>query len=148
MSYTTRVACRLLGRDRKQQADDIATGYCGHVPEAVAGLRYWDRDDLAAERFFIDLRGDGHPVKLAGFIATRLRCAMRVHPDADQLSLVTLENGNRFALPTETVDLTGGWNSGGRVREAVIIDARNLRERIQEAIEADPQLTEVRDEAA
>jgi hypothetical protein len=73
---------------------------------------------------------------------------MRVHPDADQLSLVTLENGNRFALPTETVDLTGGWNSGGRVREAVIIDARNLRERIQEAIEADPQLTEVRDEAA
>jgi hypothetical protein len=146
MSYTTKVACRLLGRDRKQQADDIATGYCGHVPEAAAGLRFWDVDDLAAERFFMDLRACGYPVKLAGSIATRLRRAMREYPEADQLSMVALENGNRFALPTATLELTSGWSSGARVRDALIIDARNLRERMRRVIEASEP--EVEDDVA
>ena len=131
MIYTTRDACRLLGRDRKQQADDIATGHCGHVPEAVASLRYWNTDDLAAELFFMDQRADGHSVKMAGTIATRLRRAMSDVPNADQLTLVTLENGNRFGLPTATLDFSTGWNSGGAIREALIVDTRNLRARVQ-----------------
>ena len=136
MRYTTKTACELLGRDRKQQADDIASGYCGHVPQAVAGLRYWTGDDLAAELFFIDLRRDGYPVRLAGSIASRLRRAMLEHPEAYALTIVTLENCNRFALPADTLDLSTGWNSGGAIREALTIDTRNLRRRIQQLIEA------------
>jgi hypothetical protein len=136
MRYTTKTACKILGRDRKQQADDIATGYCGHVPAASAGLRYWDHLDLAAELYFMELRRDAYSVRVAGAIATRLRLGMHAYPEADQLTLVRCENGNAFALPTDTLDLSTGWNSGAPVREALTIEVRNLKERVSRRIEA------------
>jgi hypothetical protein len=134
--YTTKAACQLLGRDRKQQEGDIATGHCGHVPASVNGMRHWRDDDLAAELLFMDLRREGYSVKIAGLIATRLRTAMREHPEAAQLTLVTMMNGNRFAVPTADLDLANGWTSGGPVREALMIDVRNLRARISQLLEA------------
>jgi hypothetical protein len=56
------------------------------------------------------------------------------------VTLVTLENGNRFALPAEKLDLSSGYNSGGLVREALTLDVRNLRARIERLIEADSML--------
>ena len=148
MIFTTKAACQVLGRDRKQQADDIASGHCGHVPPACASLRYWEPDDLAAELFFIEQRGDGHSVRMSGTIATRLRTAMRQQPEVDQLTLVTLENGNRFALPADTVDLASGWTSGAPIREALTIDVRNLRARVQRRIDAHRELIGAVDETA
>lgn len=136
MIFTTKAACQLLGRDRKQQEGDIASGACGHVPASVNGMRHWRPDDLAAELYFMDLRREGFPVRLAGSIATRLRAAMREHPEADQLTLVTMMNGNRFAVPTAELDLANGWTSGGPVREATMIDVRNVRARINQLVEA------------
>ena len=147
MHFTTKKVCEILDRDRKTQADDIATGHCGHVPEAVGSLRFWERDDIAAERWFMDLRAEGYPVRIAGALASRLRSAMRLHPDAAQLTLVTLGNGNRFALPADTLDLTGGFTSGCAVREASLVDVRNLRERVQSLIDVAAQLVGDRDEA-
>lgn len=146
MEYTTKKVCEILDRDRKTQADDIATGHCGHVPEAVGSFRFWERDDIAAEQWFMDMRAEGYAVRIAGALASRLRSAMRLNPDAAQLTLVTLENGNRFALPSDTLDLTGGFTSGCAVREAVMVDARNLRERVQSLIEAAAQIVGDRDE--
>ena len=123
-----------------QPADPVESAARSHVPGAVASLRYWEPDDLAAELFFMDQRGEGHSVKMAGTIATRLRRAMRDQPEANQLALVTLENGNRFALPASTLDLSTGWNSGAAIREALIVDTRNLRARIQRLIEADHKI--------
>jgi hypothetical protein len=146
MRYTTKAACQLLGRDRKQQADDIATGHCGHVPPAVDGLRFWRGDDLAAERYFMELRAGGHSVKLAGQIATRLRRAMDDYPRASQLALVSHENGNRFAAPADTLDLSSGYHSGGNIREALTVDARNLRARVVRLIECREAIVGISDE--
>ena len=146
VEYTTKKVCEILDRDRKTQADDIATGHCGHVPEAVGSLRFWEQDDIAAERWFMDLRAEGYPVRIAGALASRLRSALRFHPDAPQLTLVTLENGNRFALPADALNLTDGFTSGCAVREAVMVDARNLRERVQSLIDAAAQIVGDRDE--
>jgi hypothetical protein len=147
MIFTTKAACQVLGRDRKQQEGDIATGHCGHVPQAVNGMRHWRPDELAAELFFMDLRREGYSVKIAGLIATRLRTGMRDYPEADQLTLVTMMNGNRFAVPTAELDLTNGWTSGGPVREALMIDVRNLRARVQQLVEAYEPVIEAEDEA-
>jgi hypothetical protein len=71
------------------------------------------------------------------------------HPKADRLSLVTLENGNRFALPADKLELSTGYNSGGMVREALTVDVRNARARIARLIEADSLLVgEAEDVAA
>lgn len=146
MQFTTKKVCEILDRDRKTQADDIATGHCGHVPEAIASLRFWTLDDIAADRWFMDLRAEGYPVRIAGALASRLRAAMRLHPDAVQLALVTLENGNRIALPSDMFDLTCGFTSGCAVRDAILVDARNLRERVQRLIDAAAQIVGDRDE--
>jgi hypothetical protein len=100
-----------------------------------------DIDDTAALCGYADLIRAGYPVKLAGVIMSRIRAAMRDYPEADQLVTVTLENGNRFTLPADTVDLRSGYNSGGYVTFALTADCRNLRERAQRA-------TEVQDAAA
>jgi hypothetical protein len=105
------------------------------VPPAVDGLRFWHCDDLAAEQYFMDLRAGGHSVKMAGQIATRLRRAMDDYPRASQLALVSHENGNRFAAPAATLDLSSGYHSGGNIREALTVDVRNLRARVARLIE-------------
>lgn len=146
LEYTTKKVCQILDRDRKTQADDIATGHCGHVPEPIGNLRFWTLDDMAAERWFMDLRAEGYSVRIAGTFAARLREAIRLHPAADQLTLATLENGNRFALPADRLDLTSGFSSGGAVREATMVDVRNLRARVLRLIEADARRIGDRDE--
>lgn len=146
LEYTTKKVCQILDRDRKTQADDIATGHCGHVPEPIGNLRFWTLDDMAAERWFMDLRAEGYSVRIAGTFATRLREAIRLHPAADQLTLATLENGNRFALPADKLDLTSGFSSGCAVREAATVDVRNLRARVLRLIEADARRIGDRDE--
>jgi hypothetical protein len=105
-------------------------------------------DDVAALIRYVELRSAGYPVKLAGKLATTLRAAMREHPEADQLVTVTLENGFQFTLPADTVDLTSGYNSGGYVASATIVDCRNIRARIQRAIDAYESGIEVEHEAA
>ncbi|WP_226663722.1 hypothetical protein [Alteriqipengyuania lutimaris] len=140
MQFTTKFTCQALDRDRKQQADDIATGHCGHVPDGGGNFRLWSADDVAAEQYFMDLRAEHYTVRLAGTLATRLRRAMTLHPDADQLALVTLDNGNRFAVPADQIDLTSGYSSGQPIREALIVDARNLRARVARLIEAAQQI--------
>jgi hypothetical protein len=137
LKFTNKNACRKIGWDRKTQADDIATGHCQFVAEVQDGFRYWDADDLTAGQFYIDGRKAGLTVKLSGIAASRLRRGMRNHPTADQLTVVTLENGSTSILPTATLDLSSGFVSGGYVATATMIDVRNLRARIQRAIDAD-----------
>ena len=147
MQFTTKFICRAFDRDRKQQADDIATGHCGHVPDGGGNLRLWSMDDALAELYFTDLRAEHHTVRLAGTLATRLRRAIEKHPEADRLALVTLENGNRFAIPADDIVLTSGFSSGACIREALLIDVRNLRARAARLIEAAQQIVGEADDA-
>lgn len=117
---------------------------CGHdfLTQVPAGKALvLDLDDAAALCGYADLRRAGYPVKLAGTITGRIRAAMRDYPDADQFVSVMLENGNTFTLPAEMLDLASGYNSGGYIVTATLIDVRNLRERVRRA-------TEVEDAAA
>lgn len=141
--YSNRAVCRMLatvhpGFDRKLQADNYATGACKYAEARFNG--YWTRDGLATEDYFLTLRREGWPVKLAGALATRLWEAVQVQPLADQLLLVTMENGNRFSAPAGSVDLTSGYTSGSLTREALLIDVRNLRERAQRLIDDHAEL--------
>lgn len=140
MQFTTKKVSQILGRDRKQQADDIATGHCAHVPDNGGNLRLWSKDDMAAELYFMDLREERYTVRIAGALASRLRRAMASHPKADRLALVTLDNGNRFAVPVESFDLASGYSSGSPIRDALIVDVRNLRARLARMIEAAAQV--------
>lgn len=107
-----------------------------------------DIDDVVALIRYVELRSDGYPVKLAGRLATTLRAAMRNYPEAEQIISVKLGNGFEFTLPADTVDLTTGLNSGSYVVAATLVDARNLRERVQRAIDAYEPGIEVEDVAA
>lgn len=147
MQYTTKFICRALNRDRKQQADDIATGHCGHVPDGGGNLRLWSEDDVPPEIYFIDLRSEHHTVRMAGMFATRLRRAIAKYPEADRIALVTLENGNRFAASADEIDLTTGYSSGACIRETLVVDVRNLRARAACLIEAAQQIVGEADDA-
>lgn len=137
MKITTKTLCSMMGRDRKRQADDIATKHCTYVPEGNGNLRLWSVEaDAPAELYFTCLRDDNYTVRVAGALASRLHRAMTAHPDADRIALVTLENGNRFGLPADQVNLASGFSSGVPVRETLIVDVRNLRSRIERMIEA------------
>jgi hypothetical protein len=137
MRATNKKACQLIGWDRKNQSDDVATGHCQFVPGTQDGFRFWDMDDLAVGQYYIFERRGGKTVKLAGQSATRLRCGMRDHPTADQLTVLTLENGSTSIHPTAALDLASGYVGGGFVATATLIDVRNLRARLQRAIDAD-----------
>jgi hypothetical protein len=140
MKFTNKKMCQILGRDRRTQSDDYATGECGYVPTPEQGFRFWTADDIVAELFFLDHREDGYTVKIAGRLATRLRDGMKAHPDADQLTILRLANGSTATLPTASLDLTSGYTSGSYVRTALTIDVRNYRERVQRLIEADAEI--------
>lgn len=90
--------------------------------------------DLPVLIFFSDLLKEGFTVRHAGRVAARLKGAMDCYPEAALLSLVTLENGSTFALPTEQVDISTGYNSGAYIRTALIVDARNLKRRVEVAL--------------
>ena len=129
---------------RRECGDDIITQVPPGRPLAL------DIDDAAALCLYADLRNAQHsyPVKLAGLIASRIRTAMRANPRADQLVTVTLANGFSFTLPTDDLDLTSGFNTGGYVTTALLVDVRNYRERVTRSIEAFEPGTEADDEAA
>ena len=140
MLMRTKKLAAFIGWDKKKMGDDIATGHCGFVPAPVGSRRLWSLDDAAAAQFYMDGIGAGQTVRVAGIAATLLREGMRAHPSADQLTIVTLENGSTATLPTATLDLSGGYVSGGNLRCALTIDARNLRARIERAIAADAEI--------
>lgn len=107
-----------------------------------------DRDDAAALIFYAGMRRVGHPVKVAGLTASRIREAMRVHPEADQLTIVTLENGSICTLPSSDLDLSTGYNSGGFIVTALLVDVRNLRAKVQRAIDSYEPVIGAEDESA
>jgi hypothetical protein len=153
MQTTFTKACAIAGYPAKNLIDDRVmirreTGGLDIVTTPTVGRPALDIDDVATLIRYAEMRSDGYPVKLAGTIAARLRTAMRDYPDADQLTLVTCENGNRFARPADELDLSTGYNSGAPVREALTVDVRNLRERVERAIEAYEPGSEVEDAAA
>ncbi|HEU0045230.1 hypothetical protein [Sphingomonas sp.] len=120
--------------DRKQQADDAASGARGFIPPAY---EHWTLDGGAVALFFLEQRKAGQTVKVAGAAATRLGRGMLDHPTADQLTALTLENGSTSIHPTASLALASGYVGGGYVATATMIDVRNLRARIQRAIDAD-----------
>lgn len=145
MMFTNRKAAEMLGRDRKVQNDDKATGHLGFEPTFAEHFR-WDLDRLAALLFYMDQRAAGFTVKLAGQAATRLHSGISAHPDADQLTILTLENGNKSILPADTIDLASGFISGGYLASALLVDVRNLKMRVQRAIDTDAAVIGDRDD--
>ncbi|MBA3511840.1 MAG: hypothetical protein H0T81_08045 [Sphingomonas sp.] len=134
-------ACEgIAAYDLKKLSDDRTilrreTGEDFITPPELGRLNL-DLDDAAAVCGYADLRRAGYPVKLAGTIMSRVRTAMREYPEADQLTTVLLDNGFTFTLPSASLDLASGFNSGRYVVAATLIDVRNVRERVQRVIEA------------
>lgn len=128
------VAQRHPGFDRQAESDMACKG--GFRPAEYAGQHRYGVNELVALDYQMLKRAEGWPVKLAGEAATRLYNAMVQYPEADRLALVTLDNAKRFAMPAEAIDLSTGYSSGAAVREALVIDARNLRHRIAGMIES------------
>ena len=138
IKYTRKAACGIMAQehtsfDRAAESDQASNG--GFRPEPYAGQHRYGINELVALDYQLCLRREGVPVRLAGSLAARLHTAISQHPAADRLALVTLANGNRFAAPADSVDLATGYSSGAPVREALVIDARNLRARIADMIE-------------
>jgi hypothetical protein len=138
--------------DLKKLTDDRTilrreTGF-DFIMRADNGRLILDHDDAAAVTGYADLRRAGYPVKLAGSIMARIRAAMLDDPDEPQHTVVLLGNGSTFNLPSSQLDLTTGINSGSYVVAATLVDVRNLRERVQRAIDAYEPGIEVEDEAA
>lgn len=119
--------------DRQAENDQASAG--GFRPEPFAGqLRYGDPELIALDHQQ-SLKAEGYSVRLAGDRATRLHRGIVANPEAERLALVTLDNGNRFAVNSDEFDLTTGYCSGSMIRESIIIDIRNLRARIARMIE-------------
>lgn len=130
--------------DRSIESDQARNG--GFRPAEFAGQHLYGLNELVAIERQQTLIAEGFTVRHAGEKASQLYRAMTAHPDADRIALVTLTNGNRFALPADNIDLTSGYSSGAPVREAVIVDVRNLRSRIADMIDAARQIVGVFDE--
>lgn len=146
---TRKETCKVLaqghpGFDRQAESDMTAHG--GYRPQPYAGQVLYGISELIALDWFLTLRGEGYPVRLAGDQARRLHDALTAHPEADRLALVTLDNGRRFALPADDIDLSSGHSSGMMVREALLIDLRNRRERLARMIDAASQIVGGEDE--
>lgn len=120
--------------DRKQQGDDAANGARGFFP---AGRDPWTFDQTAVALFYLDQRKAGQTVKVAGAAAARLWSGINDHPTADQLTALVLENGSTSIHPATSLNLDSGYVGGGYIATATLIDVRNLRARIQRAIDAD-----------
>lgn len=135
--YTCETIMPLLGFawDRKTQADDKATKALAFCPSSEADTR-WSSERICAAVNYLDARREGLTREVAGKRASLLWNGMQAHPDADQLSIVRLENGATSILPTATLDLSTGFVAGGNVATALMIDVRGLRERVARAIDA------------
>lgn len=144
MLMTLRKVCEFTGWDFKKASDDRANG-ADFIP-TENGRVTADQDDCAAAFAYMDARNAGQPVKVAGATACRLREAMRRYPAADQLTVVALLNGSTFAQPTDELDLSTGYISGGFILTATMFDVRNLRDRVRQAVEGDPRIIGAEDE--
>lgn len=152
MLMTLNEACNTAGLDQKKLADDRTilrreTGADFLSPPTV-GRTLCDRDDVAALVLYAELWRARQPVKVAGLMASRVRDAMRIDPEADQLTVVTLTNGSTFTRATASLDIGSGFHSGGHILTATIVDARNLRDRVQRAIDAYQPVIGAVDDAA
>lgn len=121
--------------DRKTQADDKATKALAFCPSSEADTR-WSSERICAAVNYLEARREGLTREVAGKRASLLWNGMQAHPDADQLTIVRLENGATSILPTATLDLSNGFVSGQNVATALMIDVRGLRERVARAIDA------------
>lgn len=154
MRFTYPKLCEIAGYDEKKLTDDRTilrrdTGKDFINAQGALGVPLVaSRDDVAATILYAVVRTAGQPVKLAGLMAARVREAMEAHPEADQLTIVTLENRFTFILPTDALDLRNGDTSGGKVVTATIVNVRNLRDRVQRAIDAYEPVIGAEDEAA
>lgn len=119
--------------DRTQAQHDKATKALGFAP--TANDPFWTFDQIVAALFYLSQRESGLTREQAGRLATRLYGAMRDHPTADQLTLVTLMNGSSTFHPTDSLDLSTGFVSGVCVETAFMIEVRGLREMATRAIE-------------
>lgn len=150
LKYTRQAACHIIaqahpGFDRQAESDLASAG--GFRPPLFVGQVQYGVDELVVLDMQQSLRAERWPVRLAGGFAARLHRAITAHPEADRLALVTLGNGNRFAVPADSIDLSSGYSSGAHVREALIVDVRNLRARISRMIDAAAQIVGDHDEA-
>jgi len=134
---TLRKLCQLAGLDYKKFIDDRAAG-ADFIENNAAGRAVCDSDDCAAAFAYANGREAGLTRAVAGLTAKRLRQAMRDYPDADQLTIVSLENGKVFTHPTASLDLSTGFNSGSYLAHAATHDVRNLRRRVEQAIADEP----------
>jgi hypothetical protein len=154
MRFTYTKLCEIAGYDEKKLTDDRTilrrdTGVDFIKAQGALGVPLIaDRDDVAATILYAAVRDAGQPVKLAGLTAARIRDAMQAHPEADQLTIVTLENRFTFTLPCDPLDLRDGDTSGGKVVTATMVDVRNLRGRVQRAVDAYEPVIGADDEAA
>lgn len=146
MKMTFRRLCEYTGWDFKKAGDDRASGADFIKPPEGSTRIVCDQDDCAAAFLYVDLRRAGQTVRVAGAAANRIRTAMRDHPEADQLTTVEMENGNRFTLPSADLDLTSGYTSGSPVSSATMVDVRNLRARVECAVAADERVIGAEDE--
>jgi hypothetical protein len=151
MKMTLALACEIAGHDQKKLIDDRTIlrreKQCDFLSPPTNGRTICDHDDVVALLFYAEMLRIGQPVKVAGLNASRLRDAMRDDPDADQLTIVTHTNGNTFTRPTESLDLSSGYHSGGHVLTATTVDVRNLRDRVQRAADAYEPVIGADDEA-
>lgn len=148
--FDRKAACLIMAQahqdfDRQAESDMTAAG--GYRPVPFAGQPMYGEAELIALDAFLTKRNEGYPVRLAGDFARRFHAALTAHPQADRLALVTLENTKRFAVDADQLDLTTGYSSGSPVREALVVDARNLRARIAGMIDAAGLIVGERDEA-
>jgi hypothetical protein len=132
--------------DRKRHNDDKATGLLKFPPTETERF-LWSRDRIVAVRAFYDFRLDGLTVRAAARIANKIWEGIQMHPVADQMVIVTLENGSTSVHPVEAVDLRSGFIGGVHMASALIVDVRNLRARIDRAVQADAQIVGEIDDA-
>lgn len=154
MRFTYPKLCEIAGYDEKKLTDDRTilrrdTGVDFIKAQGALGVPLIaERDDVAATVLYALVRNAGQPVKAAGVMAARIRDGMAAHPEADQITIVLTETGATFTLPTANLDLSSGYTSGGLVVTATIVEARNLRERVQRAMDAYEPVIGADDEAA
>lgn len=122
--------------DRKMQADDKATGALTFCPTSRDADMRWSEDRMLAALAYLDWRRDGLKREVAGKLASILWTGIQAHPNADQLTIVKLENGSYSIHSTADLDLSTGYMSGGNVATAMMIEVRGLRERMTRAIDA------------
>jgi hypothetical protein len=140
MLMTLAKACEIAGHGADKIIDDRTIlrreADVDFLCPAENGRIICNRDDVAALILYAEMRRAGQPVKVAGITASRIRDGMRDYPEADQLTIVTFQNGLTTTLPSADLDLSTGYNSGSYLSTALLVDCRNLRARVQSAVDA------------